>query len=104
MLREFNHVNPQDDEEGKVFVNTRVSVCFTIALMLKLIWPIFSNYINLFDIDSLLIFGCLKNLLHLNVAACYLKMGECRKSIETCNKVCLVIPNLKYAPSRSKSN
>lgn len=50
VLREFNHVNPQDDEEGKEFANTR-------------------------------------NLLNLNVAACYLKMGECRKSIETCNKV-----------------
>ncbi|TKY63365.1 Peptidyl-prolyl cis-trans isomerase PASTICCINO1 [Spatholobus suberectus] len=50
VLREFNHVNPQDDEEGKVFVDTR-------------------------------------NLLHLNVAACLLKLGECRKSIETCNKV-----------------
>ncbi|KAJ1411238.1 Tetratricopeptide-like helical domain superfamily [Sesbania bispinosa] len=50
VLREFNHVNPQDDEEGKVFVDTR-------------------------------------NLLHLNVAACYLKLGECKKSIETCNKV-----------------
>ncbi|KAF3449037.1 hypothetical protein FNV43_RR09761 [Rhamnella rubrinervis] len=50
VLREFNHVNPQDDEEGKVFSDTR-------------------------------------NLLYLNVAACYLKMGECRKSIETCNKV-----------------
>ncbi|KAL1370973.1 hypothetical protein HN51_001192 [Arachis hypogaea] len=50
VLREFNHVNPQDDEEGKIFADTR-------------------------------------NLLHLNVAACYLKVGECRKSIETCNKV-----------------
>ncbi|KAM7263338.1 hypothetical protein ACFE04_001021 [Oxalis oulophora] len=50
VLREFNHVNPQDDDEGKVFSDTR-------------------------------------NLLHLNVAACFLKMGECRKSIETCNKV-----------------
>ncbi|XP_019463927.1 PREDICTED: peptidyl-prolyl cis-trans isomerase PASTICCINO1 isoform X2 [Lupinus angustifolius] len=50
VLREFNHVNPQDDEEGKVFANTR-------------------------------------NLLHLNVAACLLKLGDCRKSIETCNKV-----------------
>ncbi|KAE8099302.1 hypothetical protein FH972_017293 [Carpinus fangiana] len=50
VLREFNHVNPQDDDEGKEFVNTR-------------------------------------NLLHLNVAACQLKMGESRKSIETCNKV-----------------
>ncbi|KAJ9694841.1 hypothetical protein PVL29_010356 [Vitis rotundifolia] len=50
VLREFNHVNPQDDEEGKVFLNAR-------------------------------------NSLHLNVAACYLKMGECRKSIEACNKV-----------------
>lgn len=50
VLREFNHVNPQDDEEGKVFLNTR-------------------------------------NLLNLNVAACHLKSGECRKSIETCNKV-----------------
>ncbi|KAI3782585.1 hypothetical protein L2E82_12636 [Cichorium intybus] len=50
VLREFNHVNPQDDEEGKEFANTR-------------------------------------SLLNLNVAACYLKMGDCRKSIETCNKV-----------------
>lgn len=50
VLRDFNHVNPQDDEEGKVFVGKR-------------------------------------NLLHLNVAACLLKLGECRKSIETCNKV-----------------
>ncbi|XVE76463.1 hypothetical protein DITRI_Ditri12bG0175100 [Diplodiscus trichospermus] len=50
VLREFNHVNPQTDEEGKVFLDTR-------------------------------------NLLHLNVAACFLKMGECRKSIEACNKV-----------------
>ncbi|GAV65465.1 FKBP_C domain-containing protein/TPR_1 domain-containing protein/TPR_11 domain-containing protein [Cephalotus follicularis] len=50
VLREFNHVNPQDDEEGKVFSETR-------------------------------------NLLNLNVAACFLKMGECRKSIEACNKV-----------------
>ncbi|XAR68883.1 Peptidylprolyl isomerase [Bertholletia excelsa] len=50
VLREFNHVNPQDDEEGKEFLNTR-------------------------------------NLLNLNVAACFLKMGECRKSIEACNKV-----------------
>lgn len=50
VLRDFNHVNPQDDEEGKEFLNTR-------------------------------------NMLHLNVAACYLKMGECRKSIETCDKV-----------------
>ncbi|CAJ1949252.1 unnamed protein product [Sphenostylis stenocarpa] len=50
LLREFNHINPQDDEEGKVFADTR-------------------------------------NLLHLNVAACHLKLGECKKSIETCNKV-----------------
>ncbi|URD80835.1 FKBP-type peptidyl-prolyl cis-trans isomerase [Musa troglodytarum] len=28
-----------------------------------------------------------KNSLHLNVAACYQKMGEFRKSIETCNKM-----------------
>lgn len=50
VLRDFNHVNPQDDEEGKEFSNTR-------------------------------------NMLHLNVAACYLKLGECRKSIEICDKV-----------------
>ncbi|KAL0867205.1 hypothetical protein Bca101_046323 [Brassica carinata] len=50
VLREFNHVNPQDDEEGKVF-------------------------------------GDARNMLHLNVAACLLKMGEWRKSVETCNKV-----------------
>ncbi|KAK4748235.1 hypothetical protein SAY87_014821 [Trapa incisa] len=50
VLREFNHVNPQDDEEGKEFSDTR-------------------------------------NLLNLNMAACYLKMGETRMSIESCNKV-----------------
>ncbi|XVF55164.1 hypothetical protein PTKIN_Ptkin06aG0014600 [Pterospermum kingtungense] len=50
VLREFNHVNPQTNEEGKVFLDTR-------------------------------------NLLHLNVAVCFLKMGECLKSIEACNKV-----------------
>ncbi|KAG2325025.1 hypothetical protein Bca4012_039516 [Brassica carinata] len=50
VLREFNHVNPQDDEEGKVF-------------------------------------GDARNMLHLNVAACLLKLGEWRKSVETCNKV-----------------
>ncbi|KAK3018976.1 hypothetical protein RJ639_003395 [Escallonia herrerae] len=50
VLREFNHVNPQDDDEGKEFSNTR-------------------------------------NLLNLNVAACLLKMGEWKKSIEACNKV-----------------
>ncbi|XP_020526603.1 peptidyl-prolyl cis-trans isomerase PASTICCINO1 isoform X2 [Amborella trichopoda] len=55
VLREFNHVNPQDDEEGKIFVSTR-------------------------------------NSLHLNVAACLQKMGEYRKSIETCNKVLDVSP------------
>ncbi|KAI3921976.1 hypothetical protein MKX01_005665 [Papaver californicum] len=41
MLREYNHVNPQDDEEGKIFSNSR-------------------------------------NSLHLNVAACNMKMGECK--------------------------
>lgn len=30
VLREFNHVNPQDDEEGKEFSDTRVSL-FLIA-------------------------------------------------------------------------
>ncbi|XP_042465781.1 peptidyl-prolyl cis-trans isomerase PASTICCINO1-like [Zingiber officinale] len=50
VLREYNHVNPQDDEEGKIFLNSR-------------------------------------NTLQLNVAACYQKMDEHRKSIETCNKV-----------------
>ncbi|KAF6161054.1 hypothetical protein GIB67_007695 [Kingdonia uniflora] len=50
VLREYNHVNPQDDNEGKIFLNSR-------------------------------------NSFHLNVAACYLKLGECKKSIESCNKV-----------------
>jgi len=50
VLREYNHVHPHDDEEGKIFANSR-------------------------------------NSLHLNVAFCYQKMGEYRKSIETCNKV-----------------
>ncbi|XP_072997511.1 peptidyl-prolyl cis-trans isomerase PASTICCINO1 [Typha latifolia] len=50
VIREYNHVNPQDDEEGKIFVNSR-------------------------------------NSLHLNVAACYQKMNDVRKSIESCNKV-----------------
>lgn len=32
VLREFNHVNPQDDDEGKEFVNTRVSVFFILSI------------------------------------------------------------------------
>nr|CAB3495833.1 unnamed protein product [Digitaria exilis] len=50
VLREYNHVHPHDDEEGKIFADSRSS-------------------------------------LHLNVAFCYQKIGEYRKSIETCNKV-----------------
>lgn len=30
LLREFNHVNPQDDEEGKEFLNTRVRSFFWV--------------------------------------------------------------------------
>ncbi|PON41328.1 Peptidyl-prolyl cis-trans isomerase PASTICCINO [Trema orientale] len=86
VLREFNHVNPQDDEEGKVFVDTRVSIWFTSVPFLKLLWLLFLTYINPFGADFLFILDT-KNLLHLNVAACYLKMGECKKSVETCNKV-----------------
>lgn len=33
VLREFNHVNPQDDEEGKVFVDTRVSDLVSLFLI-----------------------------------------------------------------------
>lgn len=29
-----------------------------------------------------------KNMLYLNVVVCYFKMGECRKFIEVCEKVC----------------
>ncbi|RVW58796.1 Peptidyl-prolyl cis-trans isomerase PASTICCINO1 [Vitis vinifera] len=31
VLREFNHVNPQDDEEGKVFLNARSSLSCDLA-------------------------------------------------------------------------
>lgn len=37
VLREFNHVHPQDDEEGKVFVNARVS-CFVFVFDLTCIF------------------------------------------------------------------
>lgn len=50
VLKDFNHVNPQDDDEGKIFAQTRSS-------------------------------------LHLNVAACYQKIGEYKRSLESCNKV-----------------
>ncbi|GLJ21531.1 hypothetical protein SUGI_0398520 [Cryptomeria japonica] len=50
VLKDFNHVNPQDNDEGKIFVQTRSS-------------------------------------LHLNVAACYQKIGEYKKALESCNKV-----------------
>ncbi|CAA7389808.1 unnamed protein product [Spirodela intermedia] len=60
VLREYNHVNPQDDEEGKIFLNSR-------------------------------------NSLQLNVAACYQKMGEHRKSIDACNKV------LEGSPAHAKA-
>ena len=53
MLREFNHVNPQDDEEGKVFADTRVSFCFKFFVSLKLFSLNFATWINLFGIDYL---------------------------------------------------
>lgn len=33
VLREFNHVNPQDDEEGKIFGDTRVSLIFSLRFL-----------------------------------------------------------------------
>lgn len=50
VLREYNHVNPQDEEETNAFLQS-------------------------------------KYLLHLNVAACYQKLGDHVKAIESCNKV-----------------
>ncbi|KAH9301633.1 hypothetical protein KI387_013216, partial [Taxus chinensis] len=50
VLKDFNHVNPQDNDEGKIFVQTR-------------------------------------SFLQLNVAACYQKIGEYKKALESCNKV-----------------
>jgi hypothetical protein len=32
VLREFNHVNPQDEDEGKIFGDTRVSSIFSLRL------------------------------------------------------------------------
>ncbi|KAH9672634.1 peptidylprolyl isomerase [Citrus sinensis] len=58
VLRDFNHVNPQDDEEGKVFVGKRVCLFSSV------------------DPENI----------HLYSSACLLKLGECRKSIEACNK------------------
>ncbi|MCO5576182.1 hypothetical protein L7F22_029990 [Adiantum nelumboides] len=56
ILREFNHVNPQDEEETNTFLQSRY-------------------------------------LLHLNVAACYQKLGDHVKAIESCNKVLEESPN-----------
>ncbi|KAI5078705.1 hypothetical protein GOP47_0006376 [Adiantum capillus-veneris] len=56
VLREFNHVNPQDEEETDTFLQSRY-------------------------------------LLHLNVAACYQKLGDHVKAIESCNKVLEESPN-----------
>lgn len=50
VLREFNHVNPQDDEEGKVFANTRVSGVYLISVTK----PIFIEERRLFLIVQLL--------------------------------------------------
>ena len=33
MLKDFSHVNPQDDDEGKIFVQTRV-MTFVITILL----------------------------------------------------------------------
>lgn len=46
----------------------------------------------------------LKNLLHLNVAACLLKMGESRKSIESCNKVTLQTLCWKFSALWKREN
>lgn len=51
------------------------------------------SFLSMFDSCRLFLFflvnECTQNLLHLNVAACLLKLGEHKKSIETCNKVTL---------------
>jgi hypothetical protein len=64
VLRDFRHVNPDGDEEAK-------EICYQLYTRLQHLnvrWALFQN--------SLL----------LNVAACYQKLREYIKSIETCNK------------------
>lgn len=102
MLREFNHVHPQDDEEGKEFANTRVilfaeQIIFyyfkkeenfafiKIEMISYISFPSICDFLK----PVFLLCECTKNLLHLNVAACLLKLGEHKKSIEACNKVTL---------------
>ncbi|TYG85817.1 hypothetical protein ES288_A13G085500v1 [Gossypium darwinii] len=58
VLREFNHVNPQTDEEGKVFLDTRTYVIF----LAKLKKPQFSpgpesSECCLFELDNIPFFG-----------------------------------------------
>lgn len=47
MLREFNHINPQDDEEGKIFTDTRVSDLLSVSQYIKDMKHILSNIIKL---------------------------------------------------------
>ncbi|KAF3961422.1 hypothetical protein CMV_013954 [Castanea mollissima] len=44
-------------------------------------------HVNPQDDDEGMEFINALNLLHLDVAACQLKLGECRNSIDTCNKM-----------------
>lgn len=39
VLREFNHVNPQDDEEGKEFSDTRVCALISSDLLICSLSP-----------------------------------------------------------------
>lgn len=117
MLREFNHVHPQDDEEGKEFANVRVilfaAYCFFSReenfafITIEMISYI--SFSSIFDfLKPFLFLPCeyAKNLLHLNVAACLLKLGEHKKSIEACNKVTikLLAGRHKCRPCFSESN
>lgn len=46
VLREFKHVNPQDDEEGKEFSNARVCVIWTVMLILFSLQSYFSKCVS----------------------------------------------------------
>lgn len=61
VLREFNHVNPQDDEEGKIFANTRVTI-IPCLLILSSVYLIFCNCLILVSCNG-------KHLLSLSRAA-----------------------------------
>jgi len=96
VLRDFRHVNPDGDDESKELQDTNVSIVhlevFIFLSLENYRLESFERFTRLLHDDCHMLqlnlsWALFQNSLLLNVAACYQRLHEYIKSIETCNKV-----------------